>query len=148
MNETLRFAILIASVICSLATASAGDPCHKLFGCPVPDYIGKWCSDDYRAKCEPSVCVPLSFTCNDYCPKNVPCAGVPLRFGCDDYDKKCLPKVCSNPLYEFLRCGPTVSGVAAERIAARVEQVEDAAIKMPVRLPPIFVGQLPFEVIE
>jgi hypothetical protein len=175
MSEKLRFVILLAGAMCSLTTASAGEPCRKLFGCPVPDCIGKWCCDDYRPKNEPCVCVPLRFGCDDYCAKKVPCVRAPLCFGCDDYRKKCLPKVCTKPLYQFLRCGPSrvqcgcgdcggstcdgslasnvkveraTAGSATERIAARAEQVDDRAIEKPGRLHPVYIGQLPFELTE
>ena len=175
MNEKLRFVLLFAGAVCSLATASAGNPSLGLFGCPipaVPDCIGKWCADDYCPKNEPCVCVPLRFQCDDYCRKNAPCVCVPLCFGCDDYRKKCLPKVCSAPRCEDLRCGPgcgcdgtdcggtdcdgmltsdvqteqELAVVSPERIAERSDQGGEGLRDKSVPLPAVFVEKLPFAV--
>ena len=162
MNK-IRLVVFLASLLCLLTTASAGDFGHKLLGCPVPDCIGKWCCDDYCPKNAPGACVPLCFRCDDYCPKKVPCVCAPLRFGCDDYCKKRLPKVCSTPRCQSsLRCGPparcsdcggsncnghlasnakaeaTTPISAPERTAARAKQVEDRATEKPVRRSPVF----------
>jgi hypothetical protein len=110
MIEKPRLALHLAGAMLAYVTllsppASAGGPLHHLFGCPVPDCIGKWCPDDYCSKKEPCVCIPLCFGCDDYCSKKPPCVCAPLCFGCDDYCKKCPPKACSGPLCQFLRCG-------------------------------------------
>ena len=74
----------------------AEEPCLKWFGCPVPDCIGKWCCDDYDAKCLPRICTPIRFGCDDYCKKELPCGCTSFCFHCDDYCKKCLPCVCAS----------------------------------------------------
>lgn len=99
-------AIAVMFTALLLTTANAGEPCRKFLGCPVPDCIGKWCCDDYRAKCLPCVKVPLCFGCDDYCRKTMPRVCTPLCFTCDDYCKKCQPPVCRPPLLNVLRCVP------------------------------------------
>ena len=98
---TVAFAVMLLA-----NSAQAGEPCLRFLGCPVPDCIGKWCCDDYRAKCLPCVKVPLCFGCDDYCRKSLPRVCAPLCFTCDDYCKKCQPPVCRPPLLGTLRCVP------------------------------------------
>ena len=114
MDEKARLAIprvgavslqAVACIIMLSLPASAGDPLHRLLGCPVPDCIGKWCRDDYCPKQDPCVDVSLCFGCDDYCGKKAPSVCVPLSLRCDDYCKKCPPKVCRAPLGQYSRCG-------------------------------------------
>jgi hypothetical protein len=114
MSEKIRIAIdrpeavslqALAFLVLLSLPASARDPLHKLLGRPVPDYIGKWCPDDYCAKKEPCVTAPLCFGRDDYCSKKTPCVSAPLCFGCDDYRRKCPPNVFSRPQCQFLKCG-------------------------------------------
>ena len=165
MNAIPRTIVILAGLSCCLTTASAAEPYHKLFGCPVPDCIGKWCRDDYCAKNEPCTSVPLCLQCDDYCSKKAPCVRVPLCFGCDDYRKKCLPKVCSPPRCEDLRCGPGCGcrmrgdglfirnvktaqvkrAVAPDRTSYKSSQVSAFSIDKPAETPAAFVAKLPNE---
>jgi len=97
---------LVFATLLLVTNINAGEPCRKFLGCPVPDCIGKWCCDDYKAKCLPCVKVPLCFGCDDYCRKSMPRVCTPLCFTCDDYCKKCQPPVCRPPLLSTLRCVP------------------------------------------
>ena len=103
--KTFAVALVLVSLLPATAL-QAGEPFCRILGCPVPDCIGKWCCDDYQAKCLPCVKVPFCFGCDDYCRKSLPRVCAPLCFSCDDYCKKCPPPVCRPPLLATLRCVP------------------------------------------
>ena len=140
MNENPRFAIhrvgvrslqALACLALLSLPASAGGPLDNLLGCGVPDCIGKWCPDDYCPKKEPCVGVSLCFGCDDYCPKNAPCVSARLCFGCDNYCEKCPPKVCSGPLCQYLKCGPSGHSCGC----AKCDQLPgDAYVAKPVEI--------------
>ena len=104
MIFTKHGAAALLAVMMLVSSSNAVEPCRTFFGCPVPDCIGKWCCDDYRAKCPPCVKVPLCFGCDDYCRKPSPRVCVPLCFRCDDYCRKCPPPVCRPPLLSSVPC--------------------------------------------
>ncbi|WP_146599186.1 hypothetical protein [Novipirellula aureliae] len=139
----------------------------------MPDCIGKWCPDDYCAKTEPCVRVPLCLQRDDYCPKTEPCVRVPLCFGPDDYEQKCLPKVCDSPRCDLLgdglgsncsgrgeiscdgllledtgRLSPVVSSariVSPVSIVAKPQRAKAEAGDKTAETPTVFVAKLPFE---
>jgi hypothetical protein len=177
MNENPRSAIhragvrsfqaLAYLVLLSLPAAADG-PLNSLLGCPVPDCIGKWCRDDYCAKKVPCAAVPLCFGRDDYCSKKAPCVSVPLCFGCDNYRRKCLPKVCSRPLGQFLKFGSSAQSCRCAKcnglprgvyVAKPVEATapgpggDEQLIGAPSRanpqqLRPVIVGVADFKLIE
>ena len=128
------YAVAMVFVVLLPATGLlAGEPCRRIFGCPVPDCIGKWCCDDYRPKCLPCVKVPLCFGCDDYCGKRMPQVCVPLCLGYDDYCRKCPPTVCKPPLLHTLRCVPFRSSCQCKKCEpVRCDQVVSVGQDEPV----------------
>ena len=129
---------LVFTILLWVTNAKASEPYRKFLGCPVPDFIGKWCCDDYQAKCQPCVKVPLCFGCDDYCRKSMPEVCTPLCFTCDDYCQKCEPEVCRPPLSSFLQC-PSERRTRGRAARARDECDRGIATETRV-LPPQTAG--------
>ena len=107
-----HIALLVSGLALGLVSqAGAGDFWQGLLNGTAcwPDCVGKYCCDDYVAKCPPYPRPVCCFQCNDYCRKCPPLSKPVNCFTSNDYcrklfrfwcppnqDRKCLPDPCSS----------------------------------------------------
>ena len=96
-RQNLVYATFLFALTCC-SPATAGDLWSHLrcLDLCIPDCIGQYRCDDYRAKCPPCARPALCFQADDYCGKCGPRTKCLTCFTCDDYCRKpfdfCCPR--------------------------------------------------------